>query len=84
MLRSAEKGKGSGRIIKSIGGFVLQIIGWIGCLYLVVKAFEIISSNEHRNAEGKLHTAGMVAAIIALLGALIFVLLLEGQVSNMP
>lgn len=57
---------------------MLQIIGWILCLYLVVKACELLSmkTNEHKYAAA----VGAIGAVIALVGAGIFFLLINEQV----
>jgi len=62
---------------------MLQIIGWMGCLYLVVKALEILSSNEHQT-EGKFHGTAQAAAVLAIVGAIVFVFLLQAQVEQVP
>jgi hypothetical protein len=58
---------------------VLQIIGWLGCLYLVVKAFEIGSARTHRSDEGDLTLGAMLAALIAWCGAIGFAIWLFAQ-----
>lgn len=57
---------------------MLQIIGWILCLYLVVKACELLSmdTDEHRLAR-PVATAG---AVIALGGAAAFFFLINAQI----
>jgi hypothetical protein len=59
---------------------VLQIIGWILCLYLVVKACELLSmrTNDHRLAP----PVAVIGAILALLGAVAFFLLINEQVQQ--
>ncbi|MCD1589820.1 hypothetical protein K7H13_03460 [Qipengyuania citrea] len=63
---------------------MLQIIGWLGCLYLVVKAFELFSASKHRAEEGSWDTAAMVGGAIALVGAFFFLMLINGQVDAAP
>ena len=59
---------------------MLQIIGWIMCLYLVVKACELLSmdTDEHRFSR---HTA-TAGAVTALIGAAGFLVLINQQVSQ--
>lgn len=63
---------------------MLQIIGWLGCLYLVVKAFELCSASKHRQVDEKWDTAAMVGGAIALVGALAFFFMLNAQVDASP
>jgi hypothetical protein len=58
---------------------MLQIIGWMGCLYLIVKALELLSSNEHQT-DGKFHGTAQVGAVIAIVSAIGFFFLLDAQV----
>ncbi len=51
---------------------MLQIIGWLGCLFLVVKALEIGAGNNFRDERGRLRRNAAVACAVALAGALIF------------
>lgn len=60
------------------GNIMLQIIGLLGCVYLFVKALDILGSANHRNAGGALSRWALVAVIVALLGALLFALILIG------
>lgn len=63
---------------------MLQIIGWIGCLYLVIKALEIASNPVFRNENGMLKNMAMTACLLAWSGALIFALWLGAQGSAFP
>ena len=63
---------------------MLQIIGWLGCVYLFVKGLELFSSNSHRLPDGKLNSYAITGAIIAVVGSLIFALMLVGQGSASP
>ena len=59
---------------------MLQIIGWLGCLYLVVKGFEIAGGANFRDASGRPTTSAKNASTIAWIGAFVFavMLLLQG------
>jgi hypothetical protein len=48
---------------------MLQIIGWLGCFYLVVKALEIYATNVRDDANGGVTPASVVAIGAAILGA---------------
>lgn len=63
---------------------MLQIIGWLGCVYLLVKGLELASSSAHRTADGKMHITAIIAAVIAFISALIFIFLFNGQASSSP
>lgn len=60
---------------------MLQIIGWLGCFYLVIKAMEIGSGNQFRDSEGQLKALATGACMLAWFGALAFAvwLLLQGD-----
>ena len=51
---------------------MLQIIGWLGCVYLLVKSLEIFSSSNFRNEAGKLKETAILAALVAFWGAVGF------------
>ncbi|MFA7595220.1 MAG: hypothetical protein WCY92_02600 [Novosphingobium sp.] len=57
---------------------MLQIIGLLGCVYLFVKAFDILGSANHRKANGSPSAFALVAVILALLGAILFAVILLG------
>ena len=65
---------------------MLQIIGWLGCLYLVVKGFEIAGGPNFRNENGWPSSAAKIAATIAWVGACVFalLLLLQGGALEQP
>lgn len=63
---------------------MLQIIGWLGCIYLAVKACEILSSSQHRDPAGKLSRWALAGASLAWLSAAFFLLLLNEQGSVFP
>lgn len=63
---------------------MLQIIGWLGCFYLVVKALEIFASNNFRQETGKLKESAIYAVAIALAGAVSFAIWLSDQGSAFP
>jgi len=56
---------------------MIQIIGWIGCLYLFVKGCELAGLPE-QNIPTK------VGAGTAIVGSLLFVILLQMQSNAMP
>lgn len=58
---------------------MLQIIGWLGCLYLAIKGFEIAGGTNFRDLDGKPTAAAKIAATIAWIGAFVFALLLLAQ-----
>jgi len=58
---------------------MLQLIGWLGCLYLVVKALELAASSSFRDENGNMKTTAMAAAVLAWFGAAGFALLFLGQ-----
>lgn len=60
------------------GNAMLQIIGLLGCVYLFVKAFDILGSANHRKASGSLNGFALTAVIIAFLGAILFAFILVG------
>lgn len=57
---------------------MLQIIGWLMCAYMVVKAFELFG-NAQRKEGAALYWIG---GGLSLISAPIFVLLLNAQVNN--
>jgi len=61
---------------------MLQIIGWLGCLYLAIKGLEIGNSRNFQNADGRVTGAGASIAVLSVLGALVFAvaLLLQGDI----
>lgn len=56
---------------------MLQIIGWLLCLYLVVKACELLSmdTDDHKLSR----PVATVGAIIALIGAAVFFVMINDQ-----
>lgn len=58
---------------------MLQIIGWLGCLYLVVKAMEIAASSSFRDELGHLKPFATGAILVAWIGAVGFALWLGAQ-----
>ncbi|MEP6982525.1 MAG: hypothetical protein ABI853_02645 [Sphingomicrobium sp.] len=56
---------------------MLQIIGWILCLYLVVKACELLSmdTDEHKLSR----PVATIGALLALVGAAVFFFLINEQ-----
>ena len=58
---------------------MLQIIGWLGCLYLFIKALEICSGSEHRTGQGHLKTSAAIACGLGWAGALGFAVWIFAQ-----
>jgi hypothetical protein len=58
------------------GVTMLQIIGLLGCVYLLVKAFDILGSANHRKASGSLSAFSVIGVFIAFLGSILFALIL--------
>jgi hypothetical protein len=59
---------------------MLQIIGWILCLYLVVKGFELFSM---KREEGWSAAAfALVGGLIAWLGAIVFFFMVNAQADS--
>ena len=59
---------------------MLQIIGWMGCLYLLVKALELFSDGKaRRNDDGSNDVAAMIGGFVAILGAIGFFVMLNAQ-----
>ena len=58
---------------------MLQIIGWLGCVYLFVRCASMMVSNEFKNAEGQMDVAASVIATFGLIASLGFAIWLNGQ-----
>lgn len=58
---------------------MLQIVGWLGCVYLLVKSIEIFASSSFRTEAGKLKESAMIGALIAFWGAVGFAIWLSAQ-----
>ena len=58
---------------------MLQIIGWLGCLYLVIKGFEISASSAFRDEHGKARSGATAACMLAWGGAVVFGIWLADQ-----
>jgi hypothetical protein len=64
---------------------MLQIIGFLGCVYLIVKACELGSSSAHRDTEGALSpsaAAGILVASAGALGFAVWIFVQGASVSN--
>lgn len=61
---------------------MLQIIGWIGCFYLVIKGIEFIGSNSFRTPDGQITKTASTAALLCFAGAAGFFFVLQYQVSS--
>ncbi len=63
---------------------MLQIIGWMGCAYLLVKALELFgTASMRKNQDGEMESLTVIAGAIALLSAIGFFLILNTQVSEL-
>jgi len=62
---------------------MLQIIGWLGCIYLVVKALEIAGSNSQRDSEGNMAVSAIAACVISWIAAILFSVWFLVQGGNM-
>lgn len=60
---------------------MLQIIGWLGCFYLLIKGLEIGNSQQFRAENGRVSNAGALIAVLTIFGAIGFgaALLLQGD-----
>ncbi len=58
---------------------MLQIIGWMGCFYLLIKALELAGSNSQKDAEGSIKPFAYVTVVLCLLGAIVFAFLFAAQ-----
>ncbi|QSR18404.1 hypothetical protein [Novosphingobium sp. KA1] len=58
---------------------MLQIIGWLGCLYLIVKALEMAANPAYRDDSGVLKGYAVAACLLAWMGAIGFALWLAAQ-----
>jgi hypothetical protein len=57
---------------------MLQIIGWILCVYLIVKGCELLSMNTREGVGAR--AISILGAVVALLAAVGFFLLINEQV----
>ena len=63
---------------------MLEIIGWLGSLYLLVKGLEIIGNQSNRmprfEGEGtRMTIPAIIAAVLAISGAIIFPIIFSAQ-----
>jgi hypothetical protein len=63
---------------------MLQIIGWLGCLYLVLKSCEFLGSNAYRDADGDIDGYANAGAVLSIVGAAAFALWLFVQGGQLP
>ena len=64
---------------------MLQIIGWLGCAYMFVKAFELFSAAKARgDGADKWDAAATIGGAIAILSAVVFFFMLNAQVDSAP
>jgi hypothetical protein len=59
---------------------MLQIIGWILCLYLVVKGFELFSAKREEGSGPR--TLALLGGIVAWLGAIVFFFMVNAQADS--
>ena len=59
---------------------MLQLIGWLGCLYLFVKGLEFFANSAYRDDNGSLKGSAIFAIAIAWLGSAVmfFAFLVQG------
>lgn len=58
---------------------MIQIIGWLLCVYLVVKGCELIAMQPRNTAAG---VVAIIGALIAFIAAPVFVVMLNEQVQS--
>lgn len=63
---------------------LLQLIGWLGCLYLIVKAMEIAANGNFRDGNGRMSNLAMGAAVLCWFGAAGFALAFKAQGEAFP
>ena len=59
---------------------MLQIIGWILCLYLLVKGFELFSAKREEGSGPR--TLALTGGVIAWLGAVVFFFMVNEQADS--
>lgn len=63
---------------------MIQLVGWLGCLYLVIKAFEIAADPGYRDEAGKMKNPAMAASLLCCFGAAAFALAFKSQGDAFP
>lgn len=63
---------------------MLQLIGWLGCLYLFVKALELSGDDSRRNEHKEMNFSTLLAVWLAIIGAGGFALMLYLQGERIP
>ena len=58
---------------------MLQTIGYLGCLLLLIKGLELLSSRQFRHHTGERNLLAVITAALAIGGAAIFALVLHQQ-----
>ena len=58
---------------------MLQILGWLGCVFLVVKAIEFATSQNFKDESGRVRDVAAIAAIFCLVSAAGFTYLFDAQ-----
>jgi hypothetical protein len=60
---------------------MLQIIGWMGCVYLLVKCFEFWGSSAYKKEDGSFNGVAAAGSVVAMLAAIVFFFTLNAQAS---
>jgi hypothetical protein len=65
---------------------MLQLIGWLGCVYLIVKALEISANPAFKKEAGSadVNSVALAAIGLAFVAAIVFALLFWGQGAALP
>ena len=58
---------------------MLQTVGFLGCLLLLIKGLEILSSRDFKHHTGEWNIVAIITAALALSGAAIFAVVLHKQ-----
>lgn len=63
---------------------MLQLLGWLGCLYLLVKGLAMIGDLTLVDGDGERHPATNIAIMLAIAGAVVFAIFFAVQGNAMP
>ena len=58
---------------------MLQIIGWLGCVYLLLRSLQMAYSRDMQDDEGKMQVGAMFTMILGITAALVFAFWLGDQ-----